>query len=83
MWKAAKIISLQKVEGCNYTIAANYQPKSLLLSLEKALELVIAERILYIAEIQGRLSYNHFVEHKQRSAVHTIPYLQKHIYNGQ
>ncbi|TKA56069.1 hypothetical protein B0A49_13695 [Cryomyces minteri] len=48
----------------------------------KALELVVAERISYIAETQGRLPHNHFGGRKQRSAVQVISYLQEHIYNA-
>ena len=82
VWKEAKIIPLKKGDRRDYTKATNYRPISLLSSLGKALELVIAERIAYIAESQGRLPHNHFSGRKQRSAVHAITYLQEQIYNA-
>ena len=81
-WKVAKIVRLRKGEGRDYTKAANYRPISLLSTLGKALELVVAERISYLVETQGRLPHNHFGGRKQRSAVQALLYLQEHIYNA-
>lgn len=81
-WKEAKIVPLRKGEGRDYTKAGNYRPISLLSSLGKALELVIAERIAYLVESQGKLPDNHFGGRKQRSAVHAIIYLQEQIYDA-
>lgn len=81
-WKVAKIIPSRKGDKRDYTKAASYRPISLLSSLGRSLELVIAERISFIAETKGRLPHNHFGGRKQRSTVHALTYLQEHIYNA-
>ena len=59
-WKIAKIISLQKPKRKDYTIANNYRPISLLPTLEKALESLMAERIAYLTEKYNLLLKTHF-----------------------
>ena len=54
-WKEAKIIPLKKPEKGNYTIANAWRPISLLPTLGKILESVVAERISYLTETFGLL----------------------------
>ena len=67
-WKHAKIIPLKKPGKDNYTLAKAWRPISLLATLGKILESVIAERISYAVETHGLLPTNHFGARKQRSA---------------
>ena len=59
-WKIAKIVSLQKSKRKDYTIANNYRPISLLPTLGKALESLVAERIAYLVEKYNLLLKTHF-----------------------
>jgi len=71
-WKNAKIIPLKKPEKDNYTLAKAWRPISLLATLGKVLESVVAERISYAVETYGLLPANHFGARKQRSAEQAI-----------
>ncbi|KAJ6438998.1 hypothetical protein O9K51_08401 [Purpureocillium lavendulum] len=59
-WRTAKIIPLKKPEKGDYTEAKAWRPISLLSTLGKILEAVVAERISYVAEPYGLLPANHF-----------------------
>ena len=79
-WKTAKIIPLKKPNKADYTRAKAWRPISLLPTLGKALEAVIAERISHAAETSGLLLTNHFGARKKRSAEQALLLLQEHIY---
>lgn len=52
-WRHAKIIPLKNPGKPDYAVAKAWRPISLLSTLGKAIEAVIAERLLYIAEAAG------------------------------
>jgi Reverse transcriptase (RNA-dependent DNA polymerase) len=81
-WKNAKIIPLKKPEKGNYTIANAWRPISLLATLGKILESVLAERISYATETFGLLPANHFGARKQRSTEQAILVLQECVYKA-
>ena len=81
-WREAKIIPLKKPSKPDYTIAKAWRPISLLSTLGKGLEAVIAERISHLVETLGLLPNNHFGARKQRSAEQALILLQEHIYNA-
>jgi exonuclease III/ribonuclease HI len=81
-WRHAKIIPLKKPGKENYTIAKAWRPISLLATLGKLLESVIAERISYMVETYGLLPTNHFGARKQRSAEQALVLLQEQIYTA-
>ena len=60
LWRHVKIIPLKKPDKENYIIAKAWRPISLLATLGKVLESVIAERISYIVETYGLLPTSHF-----------------------
>jgi hypothetical protein len=64
-WRHAKIILLKKPDKENYTITKAWRLISLLVTLSKILESVIAERISHIVEIYSLLLTSHFGAHKQ------------------
>src|ERR1700761_1124259 len=78
-WKHAKIIPLKKPGKDDYTLAKAWRPISLLATLGKVLESVIAERISYAVETYGLLPTNHFGARKQRSAEQALLLLQEEI----
>ncbi|RKK70486.1 hypothetical protein BFJ68_g18386, partial [Fusarium oxysporum] len=67
-WRHARIIPLKKPGKDDYTIAKAWRPISLLATLGKVLESVVAERISHAVETYGLLPTNHFGARKQRSA---------------
>ncbi|KAJ6105185.1 hypothetical protein N7523_010259 [Penicillium sp. IBT 18751x] len=79
-WRHAKIIPFKKPNKENYTIAKAWRPISLLATLGKVLESVIAERISHAVETYGLLPTSHFGARKQRSAEQALLLLQEHIY---
>jgi hypothetical protein len=81
-WRNAKIIPLKKPNKGNYTVAKSWRPISLLSTLGKALESVVAERISHAVETSGLLPTNHFGARKKRSAEQALLLLQEHIYNA-
>lgn len=81
-WKIAKIIPLKKPGKADYTNPELYRPISLLPTLSKAMEAVVAERISYLVEEHGFLPSNHFGGLKQRSTVDALVVLQEKIYQA-
>ncbi|KAL3708712.1 hypothetical protein TMatcc_006696 [Talaromyces marneffei ATCC 18224] len=67
-WRNAKIIPLKKPAKKNYALAKAWRLISLLSTLGKILEAVVAERISYAVEEFGLLPINHFGARKRRSA---------------
>jgi hypothetical protein len=81
-WKSAKIIPLKKPGKDDYKVAKSWRPISLLSTLGKILEAVIADRVSYAVETFGLLLTNHFGGRKQRSAEQVLLLLQEHIYKA-
>jgi hypothetical protein len=81
-WRHAKIIPLKKPNKENYTIAKAWRPISLLATLGKVLESVVAERISHAVETHGLLPTSHFGARKQRSAEQALLLLQEQIYTA-
>ena len=81
-WRHAKIIPLKKPGKEDYTIAKAWRPISLLATLGKVLESVIAERLSHAVETYGLLPTNHFGARKQRSAEQALVFLQEQIYTA-
>jgi ribonuclease HI len=81
-WRNAKIIPLKKPGKATYTKAKSWRPISLLSTLGKILEAVIAERISYMVEKHGLLPKNHFGARKRRSAEQAVTLLQEQIYKA-
>ena len=81
-WRNAKIIPLKKPNKRDYTAAKAWRPISLLSTLGKTLESVVAERISNAVETFGLLPTNHFGGRKKRSTEQALLLLQEHIYNA-
>jgi exonuclease III len=81
-WRHAKIIPLRKPGKDDYTVAKSWRPISLLATLGKVLESVVAERISHAVETYGLLPTNHFGARKQRSAEQALVLLQEQIYTA-
>lgn len=81
-WRHAKIIPLKKPNKEDYTIAKAWRPISLLATLGKVLESVVAERISHAVETYGLLPTSHFGARKQRSAEQALLLLQEQIYTA-
>lgn len=81
-WKNAKIIPFKVLNRVAYTAAKAWRPLSLLSTLGKALEAIVAEGLSYAAETFGVLPTNHFGARKGRSAEQALVLLQEHVYNA-
>ena len=81
-WRHAKIIPLKKPGKADYTLAKAWRPISLLATLGKVLESVVAERLSHAVETYGLLPTNHFGARKQRSAEQALMLLQEQIYQA-
>ena len=81
-WKVAKIIPLKKRNKDDYTLAKAWRPISLLSTLGKLLEAVVAERVSFAVETYGLLPANHFGAREQRSAEQALLLLQESIYTA-
>jgi hypothetical protein len=78
-WKIARIIPLRKGVDREYTICSSHRPISLLSTISKIMESVIAERISNLAEDSNLLPKNHFGARKARSTVQALTILQEKI----
>ncbi|KJZ69719.1 hypothetical protein HIM_10888 [Hirsutella minnesotensis 3608] len=81
-WRTAKIIPLRKPGKGDYTLAKAWRPISLLSTLGKILEAVVADRISYAVEAHVLLPANHFGARKRRSADQALVLLQERIYKA-
>ncbi|KAK4061193.1 hypothetical protein Purlil1_14262 [Purpureocillium lilacinum] len=81
-WRSARIIPLKKPDKDDYTAARAWRPISLLSTLGKVLEAVVAERVSYAVETHGLLPANHFGARKRRSAEQALILLQENIYRA-
>jgi hypothetical protein len=77
-WRSARVVPLKKPDKDNYT----WRPISLLSTLGKILEAVVAERISYAVEAHGLLPANHYGATKRRSAEQALMLLQENIYGA-
>ncbi len=66
-WKIARILPLRKPDKDNYTLTKAYRPISLLSTLGKILEVVVARRISWWAEGYNLLPKNQFGARPRRS----------------
>ncbi|KAM9874802.1 hypothetical protein VDGL01_11123 [Verticillium dahliae] len=80
-WIHAKIVPLNKPDKGDYKIARAWRPISLLSTLGKVLEAVMAERIAYAVEEFGLLPSNHF-EAQASVSRKALVLLQEHIFKA-
>jgi hypothetical protein len=81
-FKVAKIVPLRKPDKPDYRQPGAYRPISLLSTLGKALEAVVAERISYLVETYHLLPNNHFGARKRRSTTQALSLLQERIWDA-
>ena len=81
-WRSARILPLRKPDKPNYKLAKAYRPISLLATLGKTLESVLAERISYLDETHGLLPKCHFGARKQRSTIDALQLVTEDIYQA-
>jgi hypothetical protein len=81
-WRAAKVITLRKPGKPDYTKPKAFRPISLLPTISKGLEAIIAARLSYIAEEHSLLPKNHFGVRPKRSAEQALNILIERIYKA-
>ena len=81
-WRTAKIVSLKKPGKADYTVPKAYRPISLLPTISRGLEAIIATRLSSLAERYGLLPTNHFGARKQRSCDQALDVLVGRIFGA-
>lgn len=81
-WKIARIIPLRKPNKPDYTDPAAYRPISLLPTISKGLERVIATRLSWLVETHALLPPNHFGARPRRSCEQALNLLCEKIYEA-
>lgn len=81
-WKKAKILPLKKSSNSDNTDPRSYRPISLLSTLGKALEAVVAARITYLLESQQQLPSNHFGARRSRTAEQALMTLVERVHSA-
>ena len=81
-WRTAKIVVLRKPNKPDYSVPKAYRPISLLETISKGLEAVVARRLSYLAETYRLLPENHFGGRLQRSAEQALNLLVEKIYEA-
>jgi hypothetical protein len=81
-WKVAKIVPRRKPNKPDYTVAKAYRPISLLATLGKNLEALVAEKLSFLAETHRLLPKSHFGARKGRSATQAFTILQESIFQA-
>jgi ribonuclease HI len=79
-WRNARIVPLRKPGKPDYTIPKAFRPISLLATISKGLEAVVANRLSYMAEHHSLLPGNHFGARKRRSCEQALNILVERIY---
>lgn len=82
LWRTAKIVLLKKPGKSDYTLPKAYRPISLLPTVSKGLESIVAARLSYLAERYALLPTNKFRERKQRSCVQALDILVEKIFEA-
>ena len=78
-WKVARIVPFRKSVDRDNTLCSSYRPISLLPTISKILEAVVAERISFLVEEMNLLPKNHFGARKARSTEQALAILQENI----
>ena len=79
-WKTARIVTLRKLGKADYTVPKAFRPISLLPTISKGLEAVVAARLSYMAEEHKLLPANHFGARPKRSAEQALNVLVERTY---
>lgn len=65
-WKVASIVVIRKPSKLDYTKLKAYRPISLLRTIAKTLEAIVASRLSYVVERYNLLLLNHIGGRKKR-----------------
>jgi hypothetical protein len=79
-WKIAKIVTIRKPRKADYTALKAFRPISLLQTISKGLEAVVAARLSYLTEKFHLLPSYHFGGRLRRLAEHALNVLVERIY---
>jgi hypothetical protein len=79
LWKVATIVVLRKPNKLDYTKAKAYRPISLLRTMAKALEAIVATRLSYVVERYNLLLTNYIGGRRRRSSEQAVMVLVEAI----
>lgn len=81
-WKGAKIIVIPKPDKPDYTIPKAYRPISLLQTISKGLERIVAQRFSEYLERTGQLALTQFGARPRRSTEQALTILVEKVYDA-
>ncbi len=81
-WRVAKIIAIAKPNKKDCKVPNAYRPISLISTISKRLEAVIASQMSYLAETHNLLPQNHFGARKRQSCQQTVDVVIEKIYDA-
>lgn len=81
-WKEGKFVPIPEPGKADYTAPKAYRPISLLPTIGKGLEKIVARRLVYIAEKGQLLPANHFGGRRSRSSEQALDVLVESIYGA-
>lgn len=81
-WRVAKISDKAKSKKKSHTLPNKYYPISLIPTISQGLEVIIASRMLFLAEIHNFFSENHFKACKRLLWEQIVNMLIEKIYNS-
>lgn len=81
-WRTAKIVALRKPGKPNYTLPKAYRPISLLPTISKILEKIVARRLSFLAETYSLLPANHFGGRPKRSSEQAVDVIVEQIHRA-
>ncbi|KAF4547018.1 Hypothetical protein D9617_69g077970 [Elsinoe fawcettii] len=79
LWKVAKIVIMRKPGKPDYTVPKAFRPISLLCTLSKGMEKIMAARLSYLAEEYRLLPLGHFGARPKRSCEMALVYMVESI----
>ena len=78
-WRTARMVPIPKPNKPDYSLPKAYRPISLLPTISKGLERIVAKRLAYLAEKLGLLPENHFGGRRKRSSEQALDVLMEAI----
>ena len=81
-WRTAKIVALRKPGKPDYTVPKAYRPISLLPTISKILEKIVARRLSFLTETYNLVPANHFGGRPKKSSEQAVDIIVEQIHKA-